>query len=104
MSSVVVHSEVEVKPDARERAMELLDEMAVESRTEDGVVDYRVTVDIEDPHILRIIEHYEDDAAFQAHESSDHLERFQSKMAPCLATEAEMTVFEVDATSTVPGP
>ncbi len=84
--------------------MELLKEMAVRSRAEAGVIDYRVTVDLEDPHILRIIEHYEDEAAFESHESSDHLERFQSEISPCLAEKAELTRFTVTSEITLPGP
>jgi len=101
---IVVHSEVPVKPDRREEARELLEAMAVRSRAEDGVVDYRVTTDLEEPDMFRILELYEDAAAFESHESSDHLERFAADMAPCLYGTAELTRFTVTSTETLPGP
>lgn len=101
---IVAHSEVTVKPASRESAMELLEEMAVRSRAEAGVIDYRVTVDLEDPNTFRIIEQYEDEAAFESHESSNHLEQFQSNLTPCLAEDAELTRFTVTSETTLPGP
>lgn len=101
---IVAHSEVPVKPAARATARELLAEMAVRSRAEAGVVDYRVATDVEDPNTFRIIERYEDEAAFESHESSDHLERFQSAIAPCLSEGAELTRFTVTSTTVLPGP
>ncbi|MFB1066218.1 putative quinol monooxygenase, partial [Natrinema sp. H-ect4] len=98
------HSEVPVKPASRETAMELLETMAVRSRAEAGVIDYRVTVDLEDPNTFRIIEQYEDEAAFESHESSTHLDRFQSEITPCLAEEAELTRFTVTSETALPGP
>lgn len=104
MSLIVAHSEAVVEPEKRERAIELLEWMAAESRAEDGVVDYRVAIDIEEPNVLRIIEQYEDEEAFEAHESSEHLERFKAEMEPCLAQEAELTRYTVSSTMTLPGP
>lgn len=104
MSLVVAHSEAVVKPAKRESALELLAWMAAESRAEDGVVDYRVAIDIEEPNVLRIIEQYEDDEAFEAHESSEHLARFKAEMEPCLAEEAELTRYTVSSKTTLPGP
>jgi len=101
---IVAHSEVTVEPASQERVMDLLAQMAVRSRAEDGVIDYRVTVDIEDPNVLRIVEQYEDEAAFESHESSDHLKRFQSDIEPCLADEARLTRYVVTSKATLPGP
>ncbi len=104
MSMVVMHSEVPIDPAFREAAMELMAWMAAESRAENGVIDYRVTADIEDPNTLRIIEQYEDDEAARSHESSEHLEAFQEKMEPYLAGEAVLHRFAVTEKTTLPGP
>jgi len=104
MSIVVAHSEAVIKPEMRETAIELLEWMAGKSRAEGGVIDYRVTIDIEERNVLRIIEQYEDAEAFEAHESSDHLETFKAEMEPCLAEEAELTRYTVSSKTTIPGP
>lgn len=101
---IVVHSEVPVRPDSRADAIELLEEVATRSRAEAGVIGYRVVSDLEDPNTLRIIEKYEDEAAAESHESSDHVAEFQRRMEPHLAAESELTVYEVAAERTAPGP
>jgi quinol monooxygenase YgiN len=101
---IVIHSDVPVKPDSRTAAIELLEDIADRSRAESGVVDYRVTSDLEDPNTLRIIEQYEDETAQQSHESSDHVAEFQREMEPHLAAVAELSIYEVTSTRTAPGP
>lgn len=101
---IVIHSEVPVEPDSRTAAIELLETIARRSREEPGVIDYRVTSDLEDPNTLRIIEQYEDEPAQQSHEASDHVAQFQAKMEPYLADEAELSIYDVTSTRTAPGP
>lgn len=101
---IIIHSEVPVKPDSRTAAIELLEGIAERSRAESGVIDYRVTSDLEDPNTLRIIEQYEDKPAQQSHESSDHVATFQQEMEQHLADEAELSIYEVTSTRTAPGP
>lgn len=101
---IVVHSEVPVKPDSRTEAVALLEDIAARSRAEPGVIDYRVTSDLEDPNTLRIIEQYEDEDAVDSHETSDHVARFQREMEPHLADDAVLTIHDVASKRTVPGP
>lgn len=101
---IVIHSEVPVEPESRAEAVELLEEIAARSRAEPGVINYRVTSDLEDPNTLRIIERYENKDAADSHESSDHVAEFQRAMEPHLADDAELTIHEVASKRTAPGP
>jgi len=101
---MLLHSEVPVRPDSREEAIEICKEMAATSRTEPGVIDYRVTADLEAPNVIRIIEQYEDSEAVDAHESSTHLEAFQADMEPHLAADATLYQFTVEEKTELPGP
>jgi quinol monooxygenase YgiN len=101
---VILHSEATVDPERRDEAIEILQWMAAESRAEDGVVDYRVTCDLEAPETFRIIEQYEDAAAVEAHESSEHLDEFQARIEPLLVGEATLTRFDVTAVTDMDGP
>ena len=101
---MVIHSEVPLDPDSRDRALQILAEMATKSRAEAGVVDYRVTVDIEEPNTARIIEQYEDRAAVEAHESSSHLAWFQDAIEPHMSGEPELFRFDVTAKVEAEGP
>jgi quinol monooxygenase YgiN len=94
---IVMHAELPIDPDSREEALELVEELAVESRAEGGVIDYRVTTDIESPNTVRVIEQYEDGDAVDSHMSSDHFEGFQAEIAAHLAGEPELYRYEVDS-------
>ncbi|MBP2249732.1 quinol monooxygenase YgiN [Halarchaeum solikamskense] len=101
---IVALSEVPLVPETRERALDVLASMAAESRAEAGVVDYRVTTDVEEPNVAHIVERYEDEAAFDAHENSAHLDAFQSEMAPLIDGEATLYRYAVEREDVLPGP
>jgi quinol monooxygenase YgiN len=98
---ILMHAEMPVAPEHREQALDLCEELAEASRAEAGVVDYRVTTDVEAPDTIRVIEQYEDDDAVEAHMSSGHFESFQADIAPHLAGEPELYRFEVDSKTRV---
>ena len=94
---ILMLAEMPVASDSREAALDLCEELAEQSRAEDGVVDYRVTTDIEAPDTVRVIERYEDADAVDAHMSSDHFKSFQTAIASHLAGEPELYRYEVDS-------
>lgn len=103
-SMIVIHSEVPIQPDSKEEASDILKEMAIKSRRESGVIDYRVTFDIEDTTVARIIEQYEDWSAVEAHESSSHLEWFQDAIEPLLSNDPQLFQYEVSDKTEAEGP
>lgn len=98
---LVIHATFPIDPDSRDEALELAQTLAEHSREEDGVVDYRVTTDIEDPNVLRFFEQYEDEASFGAHSETDHFQEFKAALPDLLAGDPEVTRFDVDSTSQV---
>lgn len=94
---IVMHATVPIDPDDREAALELVRDLAQASREEDGVIDYRVATDAEDPNTVRVFEQYEDDDAVDAHMSSDHFQSFQDDIAAHLAGEPTLYRFDVDS-------
>lgn len=98
---IVMHAEMPIDPDSREAALELFEELAEASRAEDGVIDYRVTTDVEAPNTVRVIEQYEDDDAVDAHMSSAHFESFQAGIAPHMAGEPALHRYDVEEKSRV---
>jgi quinol monooxygenase YgiN len=98
---ILMHAEMPVATEHREQSLDLCEELAEASRAEAGVVDYRVTTDVEAPDTIRVIEQYEDDDAVEAHMSSGHFESFQAAIASHLAGEPELYRFEVDSKTRV---
>jgi quinol monooxygenase YgiN len=98
---LVVRATFPVDPDSREEALDLVRDLAAQSRAEEGVVDYRVATDAEDETVFRFFEQYEDEAAFGAHTESDHFEAFEEALPDLLAGEPQVTRFDVSDASEV---
>ena len=98
---LVVHAEFPIDPERREEALDLIRELAEHSRAEDGVIDYQVATDIDDPNLFRFTEQYEDEAAFGAHAETDHFGTFEAALPDLLAGEPDVTRFDVDTAADV---
>ncbi|ELZ21135.1 Antibiotic biosynthesis monooxygenase [Halosimplex carlsbadense 2-9-1] len=94
---VIIYATFPIDPQHREEATELMRELAEQSRSEDGVIEYRVGADIEDPNTFRFFERYEDEAAFGAHAETEHFEEFESALPDVLAGEPTVTRFDIDS-------
>jgi quinol monooxygenase YgiN len=92
---IVLQATIPIDPDRRETAVEAATELARRSREEDGVVDYRVALDVEDDATLRVFEQYEDDATLQSHMESDHFQAFQGRIPEFVAGDVELHRFDV---------
>lgn len=101
---IVKHSEVPLAPETREEALTLLRALARDSRAEDGVVEYHVTVDADDPTVARIFERYEDHAAAESHEASVHLAAFERAFEPHLDGHSTLLSFDVTSMDIAEGP
>jgi len=98
---LVVHAVFPIDPDQRETALDHARTLAEESRSEDGVIDYCVAIDVDDENLFRFVEQYDDEAAFEAHADSEHFARFADLLPELLAGEPEVTRFEVDSATAV---
>lgn len=73
MESIVVHGAIAVRPEEVERVTALAGTFAATCRDEDGCVEYALSWDVADPTYLRLIEHWESDAAYQVHRGQPHV-------------------------------
>jgi quinol monooxygenase YgiN len=63
------------KDGEQDRAAELIEELAVASREEPGVLLYLAHRDPEDPRVFLAYEQYRDKAAFEEHGQTEHFQR-----------------------------
>jgi len=73
--SFVLVVRMKAKPGEEERAVELMRELAEETRKEPGNELYIPCRDPEDPSSLLFFERYRDKAAFEEHGASEHFQR-----------------------------
>ena len=71
--------------------------MAATRRAEPGCTDYRFAIDIDDPLVVRIFEHWEMSAALDAHFAAPHFSAFSEVMLGAVDVSAEYTRFEVSS-------
>lgn len=93
---IVLHAEIPVDSDSRGEALELAEYMVEESNQEDGIIDYRATIDVQDRNVIRFFEQYEDEEALEAHNESAHFQEFEEQLPDLLGGEPEVTMFEVE--------
>lgn len=96
---IVIHAKFPIDPEHRDEAIEHLQSLAQHSRREDGVIDYRVTTDVEEPNLFRLFEQYEDEAGLGAHGESEHFGEFEAVLPDLLAGEPSVTQFDVESAS-----
>lgn len=96
---LVIHAEMPLDSDQREEALEHVRTLVEASQAEDGTIEYRAATDISDPNLVRIVERYEDAAAFESHTNTDHYREFERQIGGMLAGEPSVMRFEVDSAS-----
>lgn len=64
------------RPGSERRVENALKNMLEPSRAEPGNLDYQVLRDRQDPSVFVLVERYADEAAFEAHRSSPHFEKW----------------------------
>lgn len=95
----VVNGTVPIDPDSRDEAAEFFTELAEKSRAEEGIIDYRISADLDDPNRFRFFEQYEDDNAFDEHMQTDHIQEFENRLPDLIAGEIDATRFDVESSS-----
>jgi quinol monooxygenase YgiN len=96
---LIIHATMQLDPDRRDEALDVVADLAASSRAEPGVIDYAVTEDVESPGTLRFVERYEDRDALAAHQETDHYRAFDARREELLDGAADGTLFDVaDAT------
>jgi len=96
---IAIKATVPVDPDERERAIEMMSDLAEKSRAEDGVIDYRIATDIEDPNVFRALEQYEDEETLDRHLQAEHTQNAMATLPEILGGEIEMRRLDVESAS-----
>lgn len=92
---LATNSKVWVDAEYQDAARDLIQELADESRKEEGIVDYQISEDIEDPRLFRFFEVYEDEGAFNAHMETEHVQEFVAGLSELVDGEPEMEVTQI---------
>ena len=71
--------------------------MAATSREEPGCVDYRFSIDIDDPLVVQVFEKWESAGALDAHFATPHFQAFSEVILRAVDGPADFTRYEVSS-------
>ena len=92
---IVVAGAAKVKPDKRGKAVLSALAMAEATKEEPGCISYEFFVDIQDPNRIFIFEQWEDQAALDAHNLSEHMAEFREQLPDLLASSLDVKRYVV---------
>jgi quinol monooxygenase YgiN len=92
---------VSIKPDQRERWLELVRQNAAQTRAENGCESYQISEDIDTPNTFAIVERWADLDAQYDHFRNPDFGALMGALADVLAGPPEVSVNEVASTLTL---
>ena len=81
---IIVHGMIPIKPERRDRVLELARVMGDATRAEPGCISYDFYIGLADPNTLLLFQEWEDMESLSAHCQTDHMEAFMRELPDCL--------------------
>jgi quinol monooxygenase YgiN len=98
---VILHAHGVIKPDARERWLEILDAVTLPSRAEDACQSYVIYESVDTPNTFIFIEEWASLDGLYAHFHTPHFNEFFGALGDVIAEPPTGTVSEVSSTKTL---
>ena len=92
---IIVHGTFPIKAAVRDYALDLMREMAIASRAEEGCVTYEFYVGLSDPNVLLLFQEWVSVDALQSHFETEHMEVFLQQLPSVLDGEVATRRYEV---------
>lgn len=91
---IVLHGCMRVATGKREEVLTALEALVEGSRAESGCRAFLVSFDIFDDHLLRVVEAFDDEAAWAAHADSPHVAEWQTAAQLLGISELELQSYD----------
>ena len=92
---IVIEGTVRIPPENLERARPVMEQMIRASRAEPGCLDYALTEDPLDPGLIRVYEHFVDEAALAFHRATPNMATWRAACAALGAYGRDLSSFDV---------
>lgn len=80
MDKIIIHGGCEIREDMIVKVKESAPGFLAAVRQEDGLVSYDLSWDILDTAVLRLLEHWESEAAYAVHRTQPHVQEWAEMM------------------------
>lgn len=98
---IIVNGHLTIDPAQRDAALAAIADAVAATRAEPGNVDYRFSADLADPDRINMVEIWEDQAAIDAHMTTEHLAAFMAAIGPCVAGSVSITSYDIASSTTL---
>lgn len=98
---VILHAHGVIKPESRERWLELLDAVTAPSRAEDACQSYTIYESVESPNTFIFVEEWTGLDGLQAHFHTPHFTEFFAGLGEVVAAPPVGSVSETSSTQTL---
>ena len=92
---IIVHGTFPIKAEVRKEALDLMREMAIASREEEGCITYEFYVGLSDPNTMLLFQEWTSVDALQGHFETEHMEAFMQQLPSVLDGEVATRRYEV---------
>lgn len=92
--SIKIVARDHVKPECKEEAFKLIEELIAKTKEEPGNISYVYCKDLKDPEYFAMIEEWKDKEAVEAHLHSEHFEYYVSKLMQMMAEPSRLEMYE----------
>lgn len=96
---IIVAGHLPIAPEHRDAAIAAVTACAAATREEEGNLDYRFSVDLDDPNRLNMIERWESQEAIDLHMATPHMAELLGAIAPCLGGAPEVIRYDVSGSA-----
>lgn len=90
---VHILARISVKPDAADRARDILSSLAAQSRLEAGCLSYELYQRADAPHLFQTVEQWVDQASADAHMTTPHVGAAIAAAGPLFAAAPEIVAY-----------
>jgi quinol monooxygenase YgiN len=84
---IIVHGSIPIRPDCRERALELALSMTEATQAEVGCISYDFYVGLSDPNTLMLFQEWENMDALMGHFQTEHMDEFMRELPKVVSGE-----------------
>jgi quinol monooxygenase YgiN len=84
---IIVHGSIPIRPDCRERALELARSMTEATQSEIGCISYDFYVGLSDPNTLMLFQEWENMDALMGHFQTEHMDEFLRELPQVVSGE-----------------
>src|SRR5262245_30272321 len=98
---IVIAGTIPIKPEQREEAKQLAQQMAAATHAEAGCITYQFYGDLADPNTFFIFEEWESEEALARHFQTEHMKNFQQQASKILAGPVKAKKYTIESATSL---